>query len=281
MNLRELERELNALTDSMEDSVKLVETSSIKSQELIYQLLLNEINKFEISDGRFVTGQNYSARLAVITKKINEILGNLYTPSIREYLGSYSSIDDISVALHKSYNQLLIDKQKLTPARRIVYDQAEYFLTDGLADAYIQPAKYLLMQMVTTGITIKDAQSALKNWNDGELVSGKLTSGRQVHRLQAYSTQVARDSIFQYNGTIQNIITKEYQLTKFIYVGGLVKDSRPFCQHLVSLRRKIDLTEVPPLVEKYPQGLYPNTTKKNFMQVRGGYNCLHSAMGVR
>lgn len=281
MNLRELEKELNAMTDGMDDAVNLVEVSSKKAQELIYKFLLQEINKFEVTDGRFVVGQNYSGRLAVITKKINEILGNVYRPSIKEYLGHYSTVEDIATSLHKSYNQLVIEKYKLTPARRIVYDQAEYFLTDGLADAYIQPAKYLLMQMVTAGITIKDAESALKNWNDGELVSGKLTSGRQVHRLQAYTTQVARDSVFQYNGTIQNIITKEYDLSHFIYVGGLVKDTRPFCRHLVGLKRKIALTEVPPLVEKYPQGLYPNTTKKNFMQVRGGFNCLHSAMGVK
>lgn len=269
------------MTDGMDDAVNLVETASEKAQRQIYEALLFEVNKFEINDGRFVVGQNYSARLAIITKKINEILGNIYRPSIREYLGRYSTVDDITLSLHKSYNELLIDKQKLTPARRIVYDQAEYFLTDGLADAYIQPAKFLLMQAVSTGITIKDAESLLKNWNDGNAVSGKLTSGRQVHRLQAYTTQVARDSIFQYSGTMQNIIAKEYDLKKFVYVGGVVQDSRPFCKHLSGLRRKIDIDEVPPLVEKYPDGLYPNTTKKNFMQVRGGYNCRHTAMAVR
>lgn len=281
MNLRELERLLNEMTDGMDNAVGKVESASTSAQEQIYKALLAQINKFEIIDGRFVVGQNYSARLAVITKQINDILVNVYKPSIREYLGHYATVDDITLSLHKSYNELLIDKQKLTPARRVVYDQAEYFLTDGLADAYIQPAKYLLMQAVTTGITIKDAESALRNWNDGEAVSGKLTSGRQVHRLQAYSTQVARDSIFQYNGTIQNIISKEYDLEQFIYVGGQVKDSRTFCIHLVNLNRKIKLNEIPELVKKYPQGLYPQTNMKTFYQFRGGYNCLHQAFPVK
>lgn len=269
------------MADGIDSTIDGVNDAATKAQQLIYEYLLKEINNFEVTDGRFVVGQDYTKRLAIITKKINAIISDIYNPSIKDYLGHYSTVDDITLALHKSYNELVIDKQKLTPARRIVYDQAEYFLTDGLADAYIQPAKYLLMQQVTTGITLKDAQGVLKQWNEGNLVSGKLTSGRQVHRLQAYSTQVARDSLFQYSGTIQNIISKEYQLDKFVYVGDVIKDSRPFCKHLVGLRRKIELTEIPPLVEKYPDGLYPNTTKKNFYQVRGGYNCRHVAMPVK
>lgn len=265
----------------MDETVEDVRSSATKAQEEIYRFLADYINRFEISDGRFVVGQSVTARIAFIQRRMEEIIGEIYRPSITAYLGHYSTIDDITVALHRSYNELAIEKYKLTPARRTVYDQAEYYLTNALADAYIQPAKYLLMQMTTTGITLKDAQSALRNWNDGELVSGKLTSGRQLHRLQAYSTQIARDSIFNYNGTIQNIIAKEYELTSFVYVGGVISDSRSFCRHLVALNRKIKLEEVPPLVEKYPDGLFPDTTKKNFFQVRGGYNCLHIAMPVK
>lgn len=269
------------MTDGMDDAVSRVENAATKAQEQIYKLLLAEINNFEINDGRFIVGQDYTKRLAIITKKINAIIGSLYTPSIKDYLGHYSTIDEITVGLHKSYNELVIEKSLLTPARRIVYDQAEYFLTNGLADAYVQPAKFLLMQQVTTGITIKDAQGILKQWNEGNLVSGKLTSGRQVHRLQAYSTQIARQSLFSYQGSIQNIISKEYDLKSFVYVGGVVKDSREFCKHLVSLRRKIKLEEVPPLIERFPSGIMPNTTKKNFYINRGGYSCLHVAMPVK
>lgn len=269
------------MTDGMDDAVSRVENAATKAQEQIYKLLLAEINNFEINDGRFIAGQDYTKRLAIITKKINAIIGNVYTPSIKDYLGHYSTIDQITLGLHKSYNELVIEKSLLTPARRIVYDQAEYFLTNGLADAYVQPAKFLLMQQVTTGITIKDAQGILKQWNEGNLVSGKLTSGRQVHRLQAYSGQVAQDSIYNYQGTIQNIIAKEYDLKSFIYVGGLIKTSRPFCVHLVNLKRKIKLSEIPELVQKYPDGLYPQTSMKNFYQVRGGYRCNHAAFPVK
>lgn len=121
----------------------------------------------------------------------------------------------------------------------------------------------------------------LKNWNNGTLGNGKLSSSVDNPRLQAYAGQIARDSLFQYNGTIQDNIGQKYNLTKFIYVGGLVKESRPFCKHLAGLDRKIDIEEIPELVKRYPEGLVPNTTRENFPTYRGGYNCLHNVMMVR
>jgi hypothetical protein len=133
------------------------------------------------------------------------------------------------------------------------------------------------MQHVTTGISIKDSQRILNNWNKGETVGNV----RPVINLQRYATQIARDSSYQYHGAINEVIAQEYKLDSFIYTGDLIRDSRPLCQHLVRLRRTIKLDEMPALIKKYPQGLYPNTSKKNFIQLRGGYNCRHSAFAVK
>lgn len=281
MTLDELRKRLSGLTITMEGAVDNIVLSAADAQQIIYEYLLEQINFFEISNGAFVANQDYRQRLAIITKQVNSIINRKYKPSISEYLNTYKTIDETTSGLHKSYNELVIDKSLLTSARRAVYDQAEYYLVDGLADAYVQPAKYLLMQAATNGITIKQARSLLDNWNKGELVTGRLASGRPTPRLQAYAGQIARDSIFQYNGTIQDKIGQQYGLKKFIYVGGLVKDSRPLCKHLVGLRRKIELKEIPKLIEKYPQGVIPGTTEENFPIRRAGYNCIHTVMMVR
>lgn len=281
MNLDQARKELSDLTTVMDNSVESVHNASLRAQQLIYEALAEQVLRFDISQGSFVYGQDFSQRFAIIDKRIKSIINREYIPNVKGYLREYKTIEDTAVNLHKSYNQLQIDKAKLEPAKRAVYDQAEYYLTEGLADAYIQPAKYLLMQQVASGATVKQAQSLLKNWNDGEITSGKLTSARPTPRLQAYSLQIARDSMFQYNGVIQDIIGKEYGLTKFIYVGDIIADSRPFCRHLVGLKRKIDIEEIPKLVETYPEGLIPNTTKNNFPVVRGGFSCRHSVMMVK
>lgn len=281
MTLEELRKRLSGLTVTMENAVDNIVLSAADAQQIIYEYLLEQINFFEISNGAFVANQDYRQRLSIITKQVNAIINKKYKPSISEYLNTYKTIDETTSGLHKSYNEIVIEKSLLSSARRAVYDQAEYFLVDGLAAGYIQPAKYLLMQAATNGITIKQARSLLDNWNKGELVTGRLASGKQTPRLQAYAGQIARDSIFQYNGTIQDKIGQQYGLKKFIYVGGLVKDSRPLCKHLVGLRRKIELKEIPKLIEKYPQGVIPGTTEENFPIRRAGYNCIHTVMMVR
>lgn len=282
MNLDQARKELSDLTTVMDNSVESVHNASLRAQQLIYEALAEQVLRFDISQGSFVYGQDFSQRFAIIDKRIKSIINREYIPNVKGYLREYKTIEDTAVNLHKSYNQLQIDKAKLEPAKRAVYDQAEYYLTEGLADAYIQPAKYLLMQQVASGATVKQAQSLLKNWNDGEITSGKLTSARPTPRLQAYSLQIARDSMFQYNGVIQDIIGKEYGLKEWgIYVGGLLKDSRPACIYLVGLKRKINIKEIPKVLETYPDGIIPNTTMANFPIRRCGYNCTHQWMFVK
>jgi hypothetical protein len=281
MNINELKKELTALTESMEGSVMGVDYAATTAQESIYKALLIQIEKFEIENGRFLKGQPYAKRIAIIQREMERIIGDIYAPKVSEYLSFYYDVEERSLSMQKAYNDIEADMKLLSPARQTIYTQAQYYMTQGLADAYIQPAKFLIMQQVAVGASIDDCRRMLKNWNEGELPAGKLATDRHAPRLQAYATQIARDSLFTYQGSIQDVIAQEYQLTKFIYVGGLVKDSRPFCKHLVGLRRKIDIEEIPELVKKYPQGLKPNTTKKNFLQVRGGYNCVHTCMVVR
>lgn len=266
----------------MDASIDGVDESATKTQALIYDLLRRRLDEFTYIDGKLDPTQPFAQKIMKIQREMEYIIGRYYSPRIAEYLATFDNVDDVTISLHQSYNELVIKKSLLTSARRTIYDQAEYYLIDGLADAYIQPAKYLLMQAVTNGISLKDAKSLLKNWNEGKLsTGGLLTSNRPTPRLQTYSTQVARDSLYQYNGTIQDQIGNEYGLTKGLYVGGLVKDSRPACKYLVGLKRKIDISEIPAVLEKYPQGVIPGTTKKNFPIRRCGYSCQHLWMFVR
>lgn len=280
MTIAALVYELNRLHTVMDESIDGITLSATKAQELIYKAILLMINDFEIRDGRYVIGQNYAQRLMLIERKIKSVIADIYEPSIGDYLSTYHTIEERNINLQKSFNDIKVATSLLAPAKQTVYKQAEYYLVKGLADAYVQPAKYLLMQHVNSGISINDSRKVLKRWNEGNL-SGQLSSGRQTPTLQSYATQISRDSMYQYYGTINNIIKQRYQLDYFIYTGNIIEDSRPFCRHLVDLDREIAIDEVPKFIDKYPKGLYPNTTKENFLQYRGGYNCRHGAFAVR
>lgn len=280
MTLDELIEELNKLHSIMDGSIDTLEAVSARAQDIIYQFILDYINYFEIADGRFVVNQSYARRILFMERRMKEIIGDIYAPSIKEFLPVFNTIEETNIFLHEAYNGIAVPKSLITPAKQQLYEQAAYYLEGGLAAAYVQPAKYLLMQQITRGTSLADTQKILKKWNEGELPK-ELNSGRQTPNLQKYATQIARDTVYQSNGAINQLIAERYELDSFIYTGDIIRDSRPLCRHLVGMHRKIKLDEMPALIKRYPQGLYPNTTKKNFLQLRAGYNCRHSAFAVR
>lgn len=281
MSIDELYRKLVDLEELMNESVIGVDVSATDAQEAIYKALLVATDTFDTEDGKLVPSQSLAAKMARIERNMYDMLDAKYLSKLEPYFSTYNTVLDQSVSLHKSFNDLEVSLKSLAPQRQAIYGQAEYYLTEGLADAYVQPAKYLMMQQVTAGLDISMMRTALRQWNEGTLPKGKIASDMHAPRLQAYATQLARDTLYTYQGAIQETISDQYDLKKFIYVGDLIADSRPICVHLVGLRRKIALSEIPDLVKRFPDGLKPNTNSKNFLQVRGGYGCRHTCMSVR
>lgn len=278
MDYNEIEHKVIEVANYIDGTIEGVEKSSILTQSLIYEMIRKEILKFEIKEGNYVVGQDLRSRLATIQTKIEQILSSKpYAIPIREFLTDFTKIQDKTVNLFKTVNQLEIEVSELSPAKQVIYEQAKDALTKAVAAEYVEPIKKLIAQNVMQGRSITDTVRILEKWDAGELSSGRLANGQPTPNLQRYATQMARDSAYSVQRTTNNIFKERYNLTKFVYTGSLVKDSRPLCRHLVNLNRPIDINEMPKLILAYPEGLYPNTTRENFTIVCGGYNCNHIA----
>lgn len=253
-------------------------------QKKAYDILREELLRFEISDGKLVSGQDLRRKLIAAEDKIEALFKvKIWEDSITSFLNTFQTIEERNVSMQRDYNQLRIDTALLTPARKLIYDQAKYELIQGIAPQYVQPAKFLLMNQVTGGASIQDALTMLERWDKGELSNGKYTNDMPAPNLQKYATQIARDTSYGVDRTINSIIKDRYSLGKFIYAGGIVEDSRPLCRYLVSLNRDIEFDELPPLLSnpQYQKGLIADTTKENFTQRCGGYACRHKVFAVR
>ena len=74
-----------------------------------------------------------------------------------------------------------------------------------------------------------------------------------------------------------------------LYVGSLVKDSRPQCKRWVNYKEhgQTGLLAVKDLNREIAwayangKGMIPGTTTETFRQFRGGFNCRHEAYPVR
>lgn len=282
MDYNKASEELQGLLAYMDAHIGDVTDISTNLQERIFKVIYNELLLFDTLQGRITAGPDFKKRILLIEQRIYDVLGqNNYADVIDKFTLSFQTIEDMNIALQRDINDLTVAVSKISPIRKLVYEQTKDALTSALAPAYIEPAKMLLMQQATSGAGIQDSIALLEKWNAGELASGKLTQGTPTPNLQQYNTQVARDSAYGLHRNFNNIVKDTYGLTSFIYVGNIIKDSRPLCKHLVGLQRPIKLSELPKLLKAFPEGLYPDTTKDNFLNVCGGYSCRHQALAVR
>lgn len=126
-----------------------------------------------------------------------------------------------------------------------------------------QQIKELLLNATITQKGFYETRQNLKN-----LVTG---TSDKVGLIQSRYSQVVYDQISRIDRTINKMYADKLKLSYFIYSGGLVKDSRPFC---IKRNGKVfttdEVTEFDPPAEgqSVPIGYDP------FLQC-GGYNCRH------
>lgn len=277
----EISKKVSDLATYIDNVVSTLVVKIDDRQKAIYDMLRDEILKFEISQGSYVVGQDLRKRILIIENKMLQALRvKSFKDSIKNYLTDFTEIQNRTIELHKFSSDVSIPKSELTPAKQIIQESAEKAFTSGLASEYVEPAKQMIAKQVLTGSSINKTVDMLEKWNNGELSSGRETQGQRTPNLKKYATQMARDNAYSVQRSTNNIFKEKFGFENFIYAGGLVADSRPICKHLVKLNREISFDELPPLLQQFPEGLYPGTTKENFATYCGGYACKHLVHSV-
>lgn len=285
MSYEELIQLLIALDNSMDNQVLDFQKRTEALQAQIYQYLLNEIGGFDVENGKLKSGRYLNPALIRIDNGIYEILRkSLYDKSVEDFINYLPEIQKANIDLHERYNGININPTDISAANKQLYKLTADALTidKGIRQSFIEPTKALILQQVLTGQTMIDARRMLREWNNNDLRNGKgIINGTPTPTLNHYAVQISRDTAYGVDRTTNHIVKENYQLDYFAYVGGIIKDSRPLCVYLVNLRRHIRFDELPPLLRRFPDGLYPNTTEDNFCQYCGGYACRHKAFPVR
>lgn len=281
---QEMESAVTGLAKYIDEQIEIVEKESQLVQVEIMAMLQRQILMMEIENGALVNSQDFRKRLAIIERNIERILGYDYKQSIKPFLTDFDKIQTRTIDTVKRFSDLNINPKDFTAAQQIIYDRAVDGLTSNgaIAERFINPVKQLIATNVLQGSSISKTITALENWDKGEMSSGRLNNGTPAPSFTRYATQIARDTAYSVSRTTNDIIKEKYGLTKFIYSGTVVKDSRALCVYLVSLNRPIMYQELPPLLNSpaYQKGLMPNTTMKNFNSVCGGFNCTHVALSI-
>ena len=92
---------------------------------------------------------------------------------------------------------------------------------------------------------------------------------RAGNNMRRYATQIAQDSLMQFDAAINVNAGIEAGATKWKYYGDIIRDSRQFC------RDHVGNTYTTEEIEEIWQGSWSGKSSSDAFTARGGYNCRH------
>ena len=244
----------------------------------IYQLVLKLLRKFDVKDGQFIPDDKSRLLLATLNKEIRKILDRVNIESdVLKFIEDFKLIDQNISAVQKGLNGIIVPKNIFTNQKQWAIDVTVNSLIESNINLkFVNPVKQLLYSRVSFGGSVVDAEKQLKQIMLPDKGNGF---------LKRWMGQIARDTINEYQGAINQQIKVQYGLEAVRYVGGLLEDSRPQCVRWVEDFNGYLTDEQLENEIKWAysngQGMKPDTTKENFCVKRGGYNCIHEAIPVR
>lgn len=129
-----------------------------------------------------------------------------------------------------------------------------------------------LVGVIETNRYSSDALSIAKVKNAREILQSKYGADILGNNMRKYATQIAHDSIMQFDGQFTKYKANEAGITKFKYTGTNITTTREFCRRIL---------KNPIYTEEDARSLWTSTSWKGksgsdpFVN-RGGYNCRHS-----
>lgn len=185
-------------------------------------------------------------------------------------------------------DNILSVEQQLT-VNKLIKDLAG----EGVSVNVIDGLQQRIQRGIVTGKGFDEMKEEVRNY----LITGP--NGKS--QLQKYAGVVTRDAIYGFDGTINTVVSEEYNMEAFRYVGSLIEDSRLTCVGLITAPNRIggksgtqanpyrDLVlekgiymqkDIPEIIRRSQNnpGWNPATTPATFFVYRGGYNCRHQAI---
>lgn len=265
--------------------------SNIKDAEiLIYDEIRKIFNSIDVEAGKIKTSTIAENFLMRLDEKIYSSLKKSgYSEAVKMFIKSFDEIEANIRDVHSAINKVNITSDQIKPYKRIeVENTLSKFAENSLTKDFIDPIRQSLYRNIITGASISEVEAFLKS----EIITNPNSNGR----LMKYVKQISRDSVSQFDGTVQQNIQKELGLNAITYVGSLMKDSRGQCVKWVTENGGIiklsDLDEEIRWAKtkgSYYQtasgkirtgGMIPETNQFNFLTYRGGYNCRHRAIAT-
>ena len=281
------------------------------------QLALNIIKIYAkfVQDKDLVIRAEDLAQLEVFI--IEAIKGTSYSEAVNVFIPNFDALKELNAALHSKVNDIetatMIEEnininnfintvtsqlkaQRATILAYIAEDglQKTISLTNNALEQLVNPIAEVIRQDIITGVTFESATEAML-----------LAIKDKKLGLEQWAGQIAKDSLSEADGVINQQIKDTYGLKFTRYTGSIKQTTRPFCYHMLTTRPdavysddeiKKALAEFIPAgvpsttattitangkQQRKGDGMKPGTDLQNFSIRRGGWNCRHYAVPAK
>jgi len=267
----------------MDSSEEALLASVKEAEKELYKEIAKIFENLNITDGKISSTAKAEEFLLKLDKTIRQATKKSgYNSSVADFIKDFDKVEENVKELQSEINSINITSAQIAPVKNIeIANTVEVLLGDKFAASFIAPLQQALYRNVMLGATVADTEKYLRDY--------LISSSEKDSKLLRYVKQVSRDSVSQFDGSLQANIASEVGLNAVRYVGSIIVDSRAQCRKWVndSLLTLDDLfaKEIQKAVNgtlyyngKKSSGMNPDTNVANFVVYRGGYNCRHRAI---
>ena len=259
--------------DDRLDLIERVPSTFVTRVDAIRQDLFDELVSIlatlDTQGGRFVASPENLARIEEIVDGLGNFLFNEeseYLVALREFLsaqGIAASLTDDYLSVTRSPKwQAVLQSQQFKTAK--IFDKERVSAEIGTL------IRNEITSLVASEAQVTDASIFLKDFVIGtDEIDGRLTRYTKTWALTSYSNAEA-----QYVFSVASDLGTE----RWLYSGGLVKDSRDFCQERAG--QEFTTEEVRAWAALDWSGKIAGTTEDTIFVNRGGWNCSHVLVPV-
>lgn len=243
-------------------------------QEIISDKLLIQLKNLDLDAEGYVrqTAANREV-LARAEGVVSEYLpGTRLNAALSETLSVIPTIDNLNNQYFSSISDSF--KENRVFIRRLQQQTIQSIegniLGDGLTAQVKTPLVNILNRNVNSGGQFKGFLEEVRTFVEGNTeLDGRLLS---------YSRGFLSDAIFQYSRAYQEAMTSDLGLNYYLYAGGIMDKTRPFCEERAGnyYHRK----EIEAWASLKWAGKNPLTTESSIFVLVGGFSCRHELIPV-
>lgn len=266
---------IKRIVDAKLERLESVPNAFLTSMERIQRNKFNDIvsllDMLDYQGGSLVVNE---ANLLRIEALVEEIKGVLTGSEFEKAVGTLMNEFDEQAVLNFAYFEEIDSAFSIPSISTAIVKERQAATIASLLDSTNQylsnPTREALSSAIQSGSSRQDLINTLRTLVQGDKdIDGRLLRSTRL---------VVSDAFALNDAAVSETIAENLQLEWYLYTGGLIDTTRPFCK--ARNGKFFHKTEVEKWSTLTWNGKMPNTNAQTIFLTRGGYNCQHSLLPV-